>query len=157
MKIEGHRTIEELRALVGSEIGVSRWIEVTQEMIDRFADVTFDRQFIHIDPEQAAKTPFGSTIAHGFLTVSLMSTMAYEAGPALKGVAMGVNYGFDKLRFLSPVRAGKRIRGRFVLAEMDESVPGQATYKNNVSVEIEGEEKPALIAEWIGRVYLEEA
>lgn len=157
MKIEGDRTIEELRALVGSEIGVSRWIEVTQEMIDRFADVTFDHQFIHIDPIEAAKTPFGSTIAHGFLTLSLMSTMAYEAGPSLKGVELGVNYGFDKIRFLSPVRAGKRIRGHFTLAGLDESVPGQATYRNNVSVEIEGEEKPALIAEWIGRVYLEKS
>lgn len=157
MKIEGERTLEELRVLVGSEIGVSRWIEVTQKMIDQFADVTHDHQFIHIDPEAAAKTPFGSTIAHGFLTVSLMSSMAYEAGPSLKGVAMGVNYGFDKLRFLAPVRAGKRIRGHFTLAKLDESVPGQVTYKNNVSVEIEGEDKPALIAEWIGRVYLEKS
>ncbi|MFV0475095.1 MAG: MaoC family dehydratase [Pikeienuella sp.] len=157
MVFEGKRTIDELRELVGAEIGVSRWIVIDQEMIDRFAEVTDDHQFIHVDPVAAAKTPFGATIAHGFLTLSMLSTMVYEAGPLLKGVAMGVNYGFDKIRFLSPVRAGKRIRARFTLTKLDESVLGQATYNQSVLVEIEGEEKPALIADWIGRVYLEKA
>ncbi|WP_340108053.1 MaoC family dehydratase [Pikeienuella sp. HZG-20] len=157
MVFESRRSLDELRALLGAEIGVSRWIEVTQEMIDRFAEVTDDHQFIHVNPELAAKSPFGGTIAHGFLTLSLLSTMVYESGPSLKGVAMGVNYGFDKIRFLSPVRAGKRIRGRFTLLKLDESVPGQVTYTQAVTVEIEGEEKPALFAEWIGRVYMEKA
>lgn len=155
MAFGNRRSLDELRALLGSEIGVSSWIEVTQEMIDRFAAVTDDHQFIHVDPERAAKTPFGGTIAHGFLTLSLLSAMVYEAGPSLKNVAMGVNYGFDKIRFLSPVRAGKRVRGRFTLLKLDETVPDQATYVQAVTVEIEGEEKPALVAEWIGRVYME--
>lgn len=157
MVFDGKRTIEELRALVGAEIGVSRWIGISQKMIDEFAGITDDHQFIHIDPEAAAQTPFGGTIAHGFLTLSMLSTMVYEAGPLLKGVEMGVNYGFDRIRFLSPVRAGRRIRARFTLTRLDESVPGQATYTQAVTVEIEGEEKPALVADWIGRVYLEPA
>lgn len=157
MVFDGKRTVEELRALVGAEIGISRWIEISQEMIDEFAEITDDRQFIHIDPAAAAQTPFGATIAHGFLTLSMLSTMAYEAGPLLKGVEMGVNYGFDRIRFLSPVRAGRRIRARFTLTRLDESVPGQATYAQAVTMEIEGEEKPALVADWIGRVYLETA
>ena len=149
------RTLEELNAIVGTEIGVSRWIEVDQSRIDVFADCTIDHQFIHVDPEKAKMTPFGGTIAHGFLTLSLLSAMVYEAGPRLKGVAMGVNYGFDKIRFLSPVRAGSRVRGRFTLMELSEGRPGEITYKQAVSVEIEGSDKPALIAEWIGRVYME--
>ncbi|WP_179961580.1 MaoC family dehydratase [Pikeienuella piscinae] len=157
MGFKAKRSLAELRALIGSEIGVSRWIEVNQSMIDGFAEITDDHQFIHVDPVKAAETPFGGTIAHGFLTLSLLSTMVYEAGPSLNGVTMGVNYGFDRVRFLSPVRSGKRVRGRFTLAKLDESVPGEATYRQNVTVEIEGEEKPALIAEWIGRVYLEKA
>ena len=150
---EPKRTLEELRACVGEEIGVSRWYEITQEMIDKFADITEDWQFIHIDPEKAKMTPFGGTIAHGFLTMSMLSTMAYEAGPGLKGVAMGVNYGFDKMRFISPVPAGAKIRGRFILKALDESKPGEVTYTNTVTVEIEGSDKPALVADWIGRAY----
>ena len=154
---EPRRTLDELRALVGTEYGVSRWIEITQGMIDRFADLTIDHQFIHVDPEKAKETPFGGTIAHGFLTLSMLSTMIYEAGPALKGLSMGVNYGCDKLRFLNPVRAGARIRGRFFLDRLDESRPGEVTYYNTVTMDIEGEEKPALVAQWIGRAYLEAA
>lgn len=157
MALAGKRTLDELRALLGQEIGVSRWIEIDQKRIDVFADVTEDWQFIHIDPEKAKMTPFGTTIAHGFLTLSMLSAMVYEAGPAIKGVAMGVNYGFDKIRFLSPVKAGARIRGRFTLTELDESKPGEVTYKQAVTVEIEGGEKPALVAEWIGRVYMGKA
>lgn len=157
MALAGKRSLDELRALLGKELGTSEWITVDQTMIDRFAEVTEDRQYIHIDPVKAAETPFGGTIAHGFLTLSLLSAMVYEAGPAIKGVVMGVNYGFDKIRFLNPVRSGKRVRGRFVLTKLDESLPGQITYKQDVRVEIEGEEKPALVAEWIGRVYMGKA
>ncbi|MGB0507760.1 MAG: MaoC family dehydratase [Pikeienuella sp.] len=152
---EAIRTLDELKADVGKELGVSRWIEVDQSRIDVFADCTIDHQFIHVDPEKAKMTPFGGTIAHGFLTLSLLSAMVFEAGPRLKGVVMGVNYGFDKIRFLSPVRAGGRVRGRFTLMELSEDKPGEITYKQAVTVEIEGSDKPALIAEWIGRVYLE--
>lgn len=156
MSFAAKRTLDELRALIGEELGVSRWFDVDQSRIDSFADSTEDHQFIHVDPESAAKTPFGGTIAHGFLTLSLLSAMVYEAGPSLKGITMGVNYGFNKIRFLSPVRSGKRVRGRFQLLKLEEA-PGQVTYTQAVTVEIEGEEKPALIAEWIGRAYLETA
>jgi len=140
---------EEASALVGTEIGVSDWIEITQDRINKFADVTEDHQFIHIDPEAAAKTPFGTTIAHGFLTVSLLSKMGAQCAIILEGVKMGVNYGFDKLRMSSPVKTGKRIRGRFTLMEAESKVPGQWKFKYAVKVEIEGEEKPALVAEWV--------
>lgn len=156
MSFAAKRTLDELRALIGEELGVSRWFDVDQSRIDSFADSTEDHQFIHVDPESAAQTPFGGTIAHGFLTLSLLSAMVYEAGPSLKGITMGVNYGFNKIRFLSPVRSGKRVRGRFQLLKLEEA-PGQVTYTQAVTVEIEGEEKPALIAEWIGRAYLESA
>ncbi|MGB0506129.1 MAG: MaoC family dehydratase [Pikeienuella sp.] len=147
-------TAEMLRGKIGEEIGVTGWMDVSQDMINQFADVTSDHQFIHIDPDRAAKeTPFGGAIAHGFLTLSLLSAMFYEAGPSVEGVAMGVNYGLDKVRFLSPVPAGARVRGRFTLASFDETKPGEVTYKHNVTVEIEGADKPALIAEWIGRGY----
>ncbi len=148
------RSLDELRALLGKELGVSKWYEIDQKKIDVFADITEDWQFIHVNPEMAAKTPFGGTIAHGFLTLSMLSAMVYEAGPGLKDIVMGVNYGFDKIRFLSPVKAGARVRGRFVLTKLDESKPGEVTYTQAVTVEIEGSDKPALIAEWIGRVYL---
>ncbi len=135
---------------VGKELGVSRWIEVDQARIDTFADVTEDPQFIHIDPERAAKeTPFGGTIAHGFLSLSLLSPMAMDLAFTLDGLAMGINYGFDKVRFLQPVRAGKKVRGRFVLDDAQERNPGQFTLRYTVTVEIEGEDKPALIAHWV--------
>lgn len=148
-------TLDEMRALVGKEMGVSSWYEIDQKRIDTFADVTEDWQFIHVDPDAAAKTPFGTTIAHGFLTLSMLSAMVYEM-PVLEGVAMGVNYGFDKVRFLSPVPVGSRIRGRFVLSKLDESKPGFVTSYTAVSVEIEGQDKPALAADWIGRRYFGE-
>ncbi len=135
---------------VGQEIGVSRWIEVDQKRIDVFADVTEDPQFIHIDPERAAKeTPFGGTIAHGFLSLSLLSPMAMDLAFSLEGIAMGINYGFDKVRFLQPVRAGKKVRGRFVLDDAQERKPGQFMLRYTVTVEIEGEDKPALMAQWL--------
>src|SRR5580692_7213184 len=110
-------TIDELIALAGSETGVSRWFTIDQKRIDAFAEITEDRQFIHIDPEAARATPFGGTIAHGFLTLAMLSAMAKDALPPLAGVALGVNYGLDRLRFLTPVKAGARVRGRFALTE----------------------------------------
>ena len=133
-----------LKDHIGQEIGVSDWIEIDQSRIDVFADVTEDHQFIHIDPERAAKeTPFGGTIAHGFLSLSMLSALAGNTTLVLDGIAMGINYGFDKVRFLQPVRAGKKIRGRFVLEDATERNPGQWMLKYAVTVEIEGEDKPA--------------
>jgi acyl dehydratase len=147
-------SIEDIRSKVGSEVGVSDWILVDQARIDAFADVTEDPQFIHIDPEAAAKTPFGGTIAHGFLTLSLLSRMAADSMLRPEGVKMGVNYGFERVRFMAPVRSGKRVRGRFILARFEEKKPGQWQFVHNVTVEIEGEEKPALVADWIGLIFI---
>jgi acyl dehydratase len=146
-------SLESYQALVGQEIGTSSWHVVDQTRIDRYADVVEDHQFIHVDPERAKATPFGTTIAHGFLTMSMMSVMSYEVMPAIAGTTMGVNYGFDKLRFISPVRSGKRIRGRFVLAEAKLRKPNELQSRTNVTVEIEGEDKPALVADWLGLIY----
>ena len=140
----------ELQALIGTEMGVSKWFEVTQARIDAFADATEDWQFIHVDPEAAKQTPFGGTIAHGFLTMSLASAMSYDAVPRLEGVVMGVNYGFDKLRFLAPVPAGSKVRGRFKLLSAEDKGGGRWLIKHELTIEIEGAEKPALIAEWLG-------
>ena len=141
---------EDIASYVGQEIGVSKWIEIDQSRIDTFADVTEDHQFIHLDAERAAaETPFGGTIAHGFLSLSLAARMAMDVGFGIEGTAMGINYGFDKIRFLQPVRSGKRIRGHFVLQEANERKPGQWLLKQSLTVEIEGEDKPALIAQWL--------
>lgn len=145
-----------MQAAVGGEIGVSRWFVVDQSRIDAFADATEDWQFIHIDPERAAEaTPFGGTIAHGFLSLSLLSAMAYDAVPRLEGARMGVNYGFDRVRFLSPVAAGARVRGRFRLASAEERQPGEMTLTFEATIEIEGAEKPALAALWLSRQYFD--
>ena len=142
------------QAMVGKEVGVSSWHLVDQTRIDDFADVIEDHQFIHIDPERAKReTPFGSTVAHGFLTMSLLSIMSYEVMPVIEGTTMGVNYGFDKLRFISPVRAGSRVRGRFVLAEAKLRKEKELQSRTNVTIEIEGEEKLALVADWLGLIY----
>jgi acyl dehydratase len=147
-------TLQAYQAMVGKEIGVSSWHLIDQPRIDTYADVIEDHQFIHVDPERARKeTAFGTTIAHGFLTMSLMSIMSYEVMPVIAGTTMGVNYGFDKLRFISPVRSGKRVRGRFVLAEAKLRKPNELQSRTNVTVEIEGEDKPALVAEWLGLIY----
>ncbi|MET3910922.1 acyl dehydratase [Bradyrhizobium sp. S3.3.6] len=147
-------TLEAYQAMVGKEIGVSSWHLIDQPRIDSYAEVTEDRQFIHVDPERAKKeTAFGTTIAHGFLTMSMMSVMSYEVMPAIAGTTMGVNYGFDKLRFISPVRSGKRVRGRFVLAEAKLRKPNELQSRTSVTVEIEGEDKPALVADWLGLIY----
>jgi acyl dehydratase len=142
-------TPADLPSLIGTEIGVSRWFLVDQAKIDAFADTTEDWQFIHVNPELAKQTPFGGTIAHGFLTLSLASAMSYDCVKPLDGVAMGVNYGFDKLRFLAPVPAGSKIRGRFKLLSAEDKGGGRWLIKHELTVEIEGGEKPALIAEWL--------
>ena len=142
-------SLDEIHAKVGQPVGVSDWIEVTQRRIAEFAEATEDRQFIHLDPEAAAQTPFGGTIAHGFLSLSLLSRMAAEAILVPPATRMIVNYGLDRVRFLAPVRSGKRIRGRFALDGMDEKAPGQILLRHIVTVEIEGEDKPALSAVWL--------
>src|SRR5262252_721049 len=147
-------SLEAYQAMVGKEIGVSSWHVVDQNRINAFADVIEDHQFIHVDPERAKKeTPFGSTVAHGFLTMSLLSIMSYEVMPIIEGTTMGVNYGFDKLRFISPVRSGRRVRGRFVLKEARLRKPTELQSRTNVTIEIDGEDKPALVADWIGLSY----
>jgi acyl dehydratase len=146
-------SLDHIRARVGSEVGVSSWLTISQERIDAFADATEDHQFIHVDPEAAAKGPFGATIAHGFLTLSLLSRMAAEGMLVPEGVKMAVNYGFDRIRFLAPVRSGKHVRGRFTLDSVDEKAPGQWLLRHSVTVEIEGEEKPALTAQWLGLMF----
>lgn len=145
----------EIKALVGQVVGTSPWIEVTQERINQFAEATGDFQFIHIDEEKAKLTPFGGTIAHGFLTLSLIPLLTMESDcPRPEGVKMGVNYGGNKTRFLAPVRSGKRVRGVFKLLELDEKRPGQWQQTMEITVEIEGEPKPALICEWITQFFV---
>jgi acyl dehydratase len=147
-------TVEERAAQVGSDT-VSDWVEVSQAMIDKFADATGDHQWIHVDPERAKDTPFGGTIAHGFLSLSLMPMLAAQSGqPAIEGVKMGVNYGGNKVRFMTPVRSGKRVRGRFTLLSFRERGRGIWEQITEYRLEIEGETKPALIAEWIALVYV---
>jgi acyl dehydratase len=147
-------TLEAYRKMVGHEVGVSSWHLLDQKRIDAYADVIEDHQFIHIDPERARReTPFGTTVAHGFLTMSLLSIMSYEVMPVITGTTIGVNYGFDKLRFISPVRAGSRVRGRFILTEITLRKPTELMYRTSVSVEIEGETRPALAADWLGLIY----
>lgn len=140
--------LQDLAAKVGQNIGTSEWILVDQPMIDAFAETTDDHQFIHVNPEMAKATPFGGTIAHGFLTLSLLSAMSASAVEKLQ-VTMSVNYGFNKVRFLTPVKSGKRIRGHFKLLELVEKRPGQWQQTVEATVEIEGEDKPCLLAEWI--------
>jgi acyl dehydratase len=147
-------TLSDIQAKIGEEVGVSSWLLVDQARIDAFADATEDRQFIHIDPEAAARTPFGGTIGHGFLSLSLLSRMAAEATLLPEGLTMAVNYGLDRVRFLSPVRCGKRVRGRFTLDSVEEKAPGQWLMRHTVTVEIDGEEKPALTAQWLGLMFL---
>lgn len=136
---------------VGKEVGVTDWLEIDQDRINKFADATGDHQYIHIDPARAAETPFGSTIAHGFLTLSLMSMLsAKNGGIKLENSVMGINYGLDKVRFINPVKVGKRIRARFQLLSAEEKKPKHYLLKHNVTIDIDGETKPALIAEWLG-------
>ena len=138
------------RGLIGREIGASGWHQIDQAMIDAFAELTFDQQFIHVDPVRAGATALGGTVAHGFLALSLLSHFAYQVVPPLAGAVMSVNYGIEKLRFLAPVRAGARVRGRFAMKDLRERRAGEWLLVLDVRVEIEGGDKPALIAEWLG-------
>jgi acyl dehydratase len=141
-------------ALKGKDLGASEWILVDQGRIDRFAETTEDHQFIHIDPERAAATPFGTTIAHGYLTLSLLSKMAYGVMPGIEGSKMGVNYGLNSVRFLAPVKSGSRVRGHFTMKDVTERSAGVVQSTVEVKVEIEGEAKPALAAEWVTLAYV---
>jgi acyl dehydratase len=125
-----------------------------QQRINEFAEATEDRQFIHTDPDTAAQTPLGGTIGHGFLTLSMLSRMAAEGMLIPDSIKMALNYGLDRVRFIAPVRSGKRIRGRFRLDSVTEKAPGQLLLRHTVTVEIEGEEKPALTAEWLGLLFV---
>ena len=143
-------SLAEIRELIGTKTGLSDWILVDQAMIDAFAHATNDHQFIHTDPVRAAaESSFGGTIAHGFLTLSLLSAMNYNALPKIREQTMGINYGFDKIRFMAPVRSGTRIRGHFVLADARFRGANMLMTTYEVSIEIENEKKPALTANWI--------
>lgn len=146
---------DEFLGYVGKEIGVSDWMLIDQPMVNKFAEATGDHQFIHIDEEKAKLTPFGGTIAHGFLSLSLLPVLSAKADlPRLAGVKMGVNYGGNKTRFLAPVKVGKRVRGHFKMVDIEEKRPGQFQQVMEFTLEIEGEEKPALMAEWITQFFV---
>jgi len=143
-------SLSEMPGLTGKEVGVSDWIVVDQSMINLFADATHDHQFIHVDEERArAESPFGGTIAHGFLTLSLLSAMNFDCVPKVREQTMGINYGFERIRFMSPVKAGARVRGRFTLTDTRFRGAGMLMTTYDVSVEIENEKKPAMTATWI--------
>ncbi|MEP5731227.1 MAG: MaoC family dehydratase [Sulfitobacter sp.] len=143
--------IKTSQALIGTEVGISNWITVDQKMIDEFARTTHDEQWIHVDPDRAAReTPFGGAIAHGFLTLSLASRFAYDCFAMMEGQVMGINYGMNKLRFLMPVRAGSRLRGRFTLQDATARDATSMLRTNILTIDIEGEDTPALVAEWLG-------
>ena len=142
---------DSLSKYVGKEVGLTEWLEINQERINNFAEATGDFQYIHIDESRAKNTPFGTTIAHGFLTLSLLSKLSSMGGGIkLNDAVMGINYGLDKVRFISPVKVDSKIRARFELVSAEEKKPKHYLLKHNVTVEIDGEEKPALIAEWLG-------
>ncbi len=150
----GTVSIDEMMTMIGKDLGASEWVIVDQEMINKFADATGDHQFIHVNEEAAKMTPFGTTIAHGFLTLSLFPRLIAESNvPRVEGIKMGVNYGGNKVRFLTPVKSGSRVRGHFKLLDLVEKRPGQYQQTLEFSVEIEGEDKPALIAEWISQFF----
>jgi acyl dehydratase len=143
-------SVEEARSKVGQEVGLSSWRVVSQEMIDQFANATDDHQFVHVDPERAAReTPFGGTIAHGFLSLSLLSAMTFETIPHVEGTGFGVNFGFDRIRFLAPVLSGSRIRARYILARFNPRPSGIIEADYDVTVEIENSARPALTALWL--------
>jgi acyl dehydratase len=146
-------TLDDIRSKIGQPVGTSDWIMVGQGRISEFADATEDHQFIHVDPKAATAAGFGGTIAHGFLTLSLLSRMAADAMIIPDTTKMAVNYGLDRVRFLAPVKSGKRVRGHFTLESADEKAPGQLLLNHTVTVEIEGEDKPALTAQWLGLIF----
>ncbi len=147
-------TLEELHARIGTQVGISEWITIDQKRIDEFADVTEDRQFIHVDPSAAKETMFGSTVAHGFLSLSLLSRMAFDVMLVPDNLKMAVKYGFDRVRFLAPVPVGARVRGMFTLTNVEEKSLGQLLVHHNVMVDIDITEKPALTADWISLLVL---
>ena len=146
-------SLDDIRARIGTEIGVSDWLLVDQSRIDQFADTTEDRQFIHVDPALAAQTPFGGTIAHGFLSLSLLSRMAADVMLVPDTAKMAVNYGLDRVRFIAPVRSGSKVRGRFTLDALEDKAPGQLLARHTVTVDIEHQDKPALTAQWLGLIF----
>ncbi len=145
-------SLDELKAAIGTEVGLSDWIEVPQERINTFADATGDHQWIHVDPDRAAQGPFGTTIAHGYLTLSLLPVLA-QGVTTVNGVRMGVNYGLNKVRFPAPVPAGSRVRARFEVLSV-EDIEGGAQIVSRVTVEREGGDKPVCVAEAVSRIYL---
>ena len=146
---------EELFGMVGQPVGTSEWMLIDQDRVNKFAEATGDFQFIHVDPERAKMTPFGGPIAHGFLSLSLLPVLTAQADlPRLEGVKMGVNYGGNKTRFIAPVKVGKRVRGHFKMLEIEEKRPGQFQQTMEFTLEIEGEDKPALMAEWITQFFI---
>jgi hypothetical protein len=146
---------EELFALKGKDVGTSEWMLIDQDRVNKFAEATGDFQFIHVDPERAKLTPFGGPIAHGFLSLSLLPVLTAQADlPRLDGVKMGVNYGGNKTRFIAPVKVGKRVRGHFKMLDIEEKRPGQFQQTMEFTLEIEGEDKPALMAEWITQFFI---
>ena len=150
--------LKDMQSKIGTEVGVSNWITVDQQMIDKFADVTHDDQWIHVDPARAAtETPFGGAIAHGFLSLSLASRFNYACFEMAPGQSMGINYGFNKLRFLSPVVAGSRLRGRCVLNSVVQKSDTSMLRELGLTVEIEGSDTPALVADWLGMAIFEPA
>lgn len=140
---------DQLAERTGTTLGTSRWFEIDQARIDRFADVTEDWQFIHLDPERAAQTPFGGTVAHGYLTLSMLSAMAYDVLPQIEGARVSVNYGFDRIRFLAPVRSGSRLRARFELVEVVPRGDDRLLVRLAVTIQIAGQDGPALSADWL--------
>jgi acyl dehydratase len=153
MATNAEQAYEQMQAAAGQDEGAGQWFEVTQDLINQFADVTKDHQFIHVDPEAAKATPFGTTIAHGFLTLSMLTHLVGSIPRTntefFKGVVMGVNYGFDKVRFVSPVKVGSKIRATSTVGEATLKDPNTVQMKRNVTIEIEGESRPACVAEWL--------
>ena len=147
-------TPQEMQAKIGETIGTSEWLLVDQEMIDKFADATGDHQFIHVNPAMAAMTPFGGTIAHGFLTLSLIPVLTDKSDiERPEGIKMALNYGGNRVRFLQPVRSGKQVRAHFKLVGLSEKRPGQWEQTVEITLEIEGEDKPGYVAEWISLLF----
>ncbi len=143
----------ELAGRIGADLGASAWVEIDQDRIDAFADATLDHQFIHVDPERAAQTPFGTTIAHGFLTLSLLPHLMTDLTLVPEGTLMAINYGTDRVRFLAPVKVGSEVRARAKLVDATEKAPRQWLVKTEVTVEIKGEDKPALVAETLSMFF----
>ncbi len=146
-------TLEQLTSAAGTDLGVSDWFEIDQQRINQFADVTLDHQFIHVDPIAAAKTPFGGTVAHGFLSLSLLPFLMKDLTIKPENTVMGVNYGFDSLRFLTPVAVGSSVRAAVELGDVTQKRPGQYLLNYHVTLEIKGAEKPALVAKWLTMIF----